>query len=368
MSYGAFEIAGATANMAVNASLDKKNRQFVNEQNELNRQFAHNEASLAWQRQLEMTDKVNAWNSYSNQRKLLQSAGYNPNALFNSSSTLSASNGGSTAPQASTPSTFNYPAFRLDPISFSDIALKMSQAKNIDADTLKKNQETYGQELQNSFQEIANGIYKDYGRFEKELDLDVKDSQRAFNDANRILVGTQQSLNLDELVSMRPREAYKLVTESVANQSQDLLNKAVAAKTDEERDMLVKNYILASFVASATYAKSMSEARWNNLQSDLWEPDKRTWSPKGVLFRSAFVDSNQKYFDYKLDVQRNKDFYDVWRESVWSALRANQLYNDNIRSLIDSNTWFRINLGISKIPWFNGGSNLIQPNGLIPYP
>lgn len=356
--------AAGMASMAVNAKLDKKNREFVAQQNELNRQFNHDEAILAHGRQIEIMDKQNEWNSYSNQRKLLQSAGYNPNALFNSASTLSASSGASGGAQANTPNVGYPQRLQFDPMTFSNILLNMSQAKNLDADTNKKNSETVGQTLMNDYQEVANSIYKDYGRLQAEYNLNKTDSERALNDGHRILMHVQTLLNYDELYNMRPKEASNFIADSVMKESQTLLNRAAAAKTDQERDLLVKQYIWATRVAASTIALNYANASYARTQANLWTPDWNVNSPKGIMFRKAFNDYKNSRVDYEMNRLEYRyrssvfnDLYDSWKNSVFFELEAKNLYNSKVKQYLDK---FELNsfggalmqgLSLGKIPY-----------------
>ncbi len=302
-------------------------------ENSLNRQFAHNEANLSHKRMLEIMDKENSWNTYANQRRLLEEAGYNPNALFNSSSTLSASSGASGGAQASSPPV-GYPrAWQMDPqllSVFSDINLKNAQAKNLDADARLKGSQTSGQDLQNIYQDMLNGVYKQYGKLQAEYDLNNKDADTALKDSARLLNGVEQSLKLDELVNMRPKQAAQIISQTVLNQSSDLLNKAVAAKTDKEREYLVKNYLLQSKLVAATCANYYAQAYWTRTQANLWQPDLNPRSDKGLMYRINAVQGNTSAFQLSRMKSTYRDVYDSWRESTINALKANGLYNSRI--------------------------------------
>ncbi len=299
-------------------------------ENALNRTFAHNEANLSHKRMLEIMDKENSWNSYSNQRRLLEEAGYNPNALFNSSSTLSASSGASGGAQASSPPV-GYPrAWQMDPqllSVFSDVNLKNAQAKNLDADSRLKGSQTSGQELQNIYQDMLNGVYKQYGKLQAEYDLNNKDADTALKDSARLLNSVEQSLKLDELVNMRPKEAARIVSQTVLNQSSDLLNKAVAAKTDTEREYLVKKYILETQIVAATCANYYANVYWTRTQANLWQPDLNPRSDKGLMYRINAVQGNTSAFQLSRMKSTYRDLYNDWKTSVRFALEAQDLYN-----------------------------------------
>lgn len=356
-------IGGALVGGLFGKSENDSNNEAIAAENEKNRQFSHDEAILAHNRQLEIMDKQNAWNSYSNQRKLLQSAGYNPNALFNSASTLSASSGASGGTQASSSSVGFPSAYRIDPGVLSDAVLKFAQAENVKANTAKTNSETQGQSLMNDYQEMANSVYRDYGRLQAEYNLNKTDADRALSDAQRLLVGTQSSLNYDELYNMRPKEAANFISDTIMKESQTLLNKAAAAKTDEERELLVKQYILATRVAASTIAlnyanatQARANANYMQTQADLWTPDWNVNSPKGIMFRKSFNDYKNSRVDYqmnRLDYRYRSsvfhDLYNSWRDGVSAALRSNELSSQRISQMLNSD-FYPLYRAVESVP------------------
>lgn len=374
-------IGGALVGGLFGKSENDSNNEAIAAENEKNRQFSHDEAILAHNRQLEIMDKQNAWNSYGNQRKLLQSAGYNPNALFNSASTLSASSGASGGAQASSPSVGFPSAYRIDPGVLSDAVLKFAQAENVKANTAKTNSETQGQSLMNDYQEMANSVYRDYGRLQAEYNLNKTDADRALSDAQRLLVGTQSSLNYDELYNMRPKEAANFISDTIMKESQTLLNKAAAAKTDEERELLVKQYILATRVAASTIAlnyanatQARANANYMQTQADLWTPDWNVNSPKGIMFRKSFNDYKNSRVDYqmnRLDYRYRSsvfhDLYNSWRDSVSAALRSNELSSQRISQMLNSD-FYPLYRAVESVPLM--GLRLTPPStptSILPY-
>lgn len=315
-----------------NFILGQNNNQKISEENTKNRMFSYNMyqdqkwTQDKWRRE----DKF--WNSYKNQRRLLEEAGYNPNALFNSASTLSASNGSASAPSGSTPST-GYPTaprFDIDPgliNVMADAKLKESQAKNIDANTSKTESETIGQDLQNSYQRVVNSIYEKYGERDFELDMDLKDSQRALNDGQRLATHVVQMLGTDELFNIRPKEAAKLVADASSSEASARLSDALAAKTDTEREYIAKDYILRSFVAAATVADLYSQKQFRDTQNTLWQPE-------GILYEGAYNENLRKKFEYDSKKQFFDDTYKHWKNSVLFELEAKDLYNISVKKFM----------------------------------
>ena len=105
-------LGGAASNAMNNAAIARENRR--------NRDFAHNEAILSHERQMQLQADQNNWNSPANQRRLLKEGGYNPNALFDGGAT-SISSGSVSGAQASNPSTFA-PQSIMDPSSIAHLS------------------------------------------------------------------------------------------------------------------------------------------------------------------------------------------------------------------------------------------------------
>lgn len=363
-------IVGPVVSAVTGAIANDANNKAIKEENAKQRQFSHDEAILAHNRQLEIMDKQNAWNSYSNQRKLLQSAGYNPNALFNSASTLSASSGASGGAQASSPSVGFPSAYRIDPGVLSDAVLKMAQAKNIDADTKnidadteKKELETKGQDLQNSYQKVVNKFLESNIK----LDMDKKDAERALIDAQRLATHTSQMLDFDELHNLRPNQVAKTISEINASNASALLSKAQAAKTDTERDYIVKDYILRTYIAVATVADLYSQKQFRDTQNALWQPG-------GVLYQGASNENLLKKFEYDSKKQFFDDTYKHWKNSVLFELDAKDLYNIKVKKYMDK---FELNsfggiliqsLSLGRIPYnYRNPGAPVSPTINFPY-
>lgn len=317
-----------------NFVLGQNNNQKISEENAKNRMFSYNMYQDQKWTQDKWRREDKAWNSYKNQRRLLEEAGYNPNALFNSASTLSASNGSASAPSGSTPST-GYPTaprFDIDPgliNVMADAKLKESQAKNIDANTSKTESETIGQDLQNSYQRVVNSIYEKYGEQDFKLDMDLKDSQRALNDGQRSATHVVQMLGTDELFNMRPKEAAKLISETSASEASARLSDAQSAKTDTEREYIAKDYILRSFIATATVADLYSQKQFRDTQNALWLPE-------GVLYQGAFTENKRKEFELEAKHHFYDNLYYDWADAVKESLIAQKVYNRKVAAYFEN--------------------------------
>lgn len=346
----------------------KSNNDDISFENAKNRQYDWTKfkTSIDYQDKWRKEDKD--WNSYANQRKLLQSAGYNPNALFNSASMLSTSNGSASAPSGGAPSV-GYPSpsrFQLDPgliNVMADAKLKDKQADNIEADTKKKETETKGQDLQNSYQKVVNKFLESNIK----LDMDKKDADRALADAQRLAVHTSQMLDSDELYNLRPVQVAKTIAETNASNASALLSNAQSAKTDTEREYIVKDYILRTYIATATVADLYSQKQFRDTQNTLWQPE-------GVLYQGAYNENLRKKFEYDSKKQFFDDTYKHWKNSVLFELDAKDLYNIRVKKYMDK---FEINsfggiliqgLSLGKIPYnYRNPGAPISPTINFPY-
>lgn len=111
-------------------------------ENRRQREFAHNEAELQFQRQQQLINQQNEYNSFSNQRKLMEEAGYNPNQFVGNNAGTAISQGGS-AQGAATPGVmpmqspqFNFARDIADlKAVYSQTALNNAQASKLIAET-----------------------------------------------------------------------------------------------------------------------------------------------------------------------------------------------------------------------------------------
>lgn len=344
----------------------KSNNDDISWENAKNRQYDWTkfQTSIGYQDKWRKEDKD--WNSYANQRRLLADAGYNPNALFNSASMLSTSNGSASAPSGGAPSV-GYPSpsrFQLDPgliNVMADAKLKDKQADNIEVDTEKKKSETKGQNLQNTYQETVNK-YQDANI---DLDMNERDSRRALNDAQRLAVHTQQMLDFDELYNMRPKEAAKVVAETVVAYANASLADVQSAKTAFDKELAAKRFILETSVASATISNLYAQASFTRTQDDLWQPN-------GVLYETALTEKKRKQLEYGAREKYITECYDSWLSSAKSSLVASGMSNDEVSRLLSGKNWFSrfrrsVLQGLAVLPGSSTGS-LLTPTSLPSLP
>lgn len=137
---GVSTMIGTGASIGGTVATNKKSIAYAEKENILQRQFAEHQAAVAYQRQLEMWNKENAYNTPSAQMARYIEAGLNPNLIYNNGQVPSpvpavapVGNTTSHVPQLSNP---------LSPENLSFARLTDAQIKNIEADTEKKEADT----------------------------------------------------------------------------------------------------------------------------------------------------------------------------------------------------------------------------------
>ena len=238
-------------------------RKWVSQENALNRQFQHDEAELAYNRNEATRLDQNKWNSEPEQVKRLKQAGINPyNALSGLSGSSVTSSGNTASAGNASGSQMSYQ--RANNV---EIAQGLAQAGLIAAQTRKLNKEadnlganTKGQELTNAFLQMQNDIFKDYGRAEALIRLNKLDAERGFTDAQAQYTRILTKIGEFDLNKMKPQQYKNLFAEEVATWMKAKLDEASALKTDAERDLAYRRINWELSVMASIYAKNMASA------------------------------------------------------------------------------------------------------------
>lgn len=154
LSKAGLGLLDSVSNLAVGGVQTNRQRRLMQHQFELNEQAANN----AYARQLDFWKKNNQYNSFSNQKQLMQSAGLNP-ALMYSDGTSGALAGQVSVPEGNGASGGSAQGVR--GTDFLNAALVAAQIRNIDAntrktegDTLDPDETVRGQALSNNIKEL----------------------------------------------------------------------------------------------------------------------------------------------------------------------------------------------------------------------
>lgn len=138
--------------------LNRKNRAWQEKMAERQQEWNQQAADQAWQRQLEFYDKSNAYDAPDAVKKRYEDAGINPYAAFGTAGSYSPSQG---LPNVDATQSSSLPHINPQGFTFQnplDSALKLAQARNIEADTIKKQGETVEPGLNSEALRLSNSL------------------------------------------------------------------------------------------------------------------------------------------------------------------------------------------------------------------
>lgn len=220
---------GAIGQHLLNNRAAKKSAQYTARANmDLARQgfeYDKSQADLAYQRQMEMWDKQNAYNSPEAQMARFSKAGLNPNLIYGQGSpgNTASSSPQYHAPRFSTPST----QYRFTPASipdmlsmYQDFQLKKAQIENVQASTANTQQRTSNESLRSIILGVQGessrfGLERSRGLYPSELERASQSIQKGALDLRRgeFDLSKQQSLlpyQTDALALQNKRSAAGL--------------------------------------------------------------------------------------------------------------------------------------------------------------
>lgn len=275
---------------AITGAISQNHANKVNQrENQKDRDFQHREAELSFQRQKQLIDEQNQYNSFANQRKLAEQAGLNPNRIFDQGGAGIATSSSSTNPSQAS----GMPGRSVSPVlSAQDIQSASAAALNFaNAKLAGKQEEAVGAQigytteatkqvlLQNISQDLQNQIFKEFGRYEKILDLKQKDAQVAFTDAQTDLTKINKALSKYNLDNIIPLAQKNLTVDAVLKETSARLNEVFIAKTEQDRKLALGKYnaeiqlIFASIARErATAYNQRMQGRQAGIMGDLYTP------------------------------------------------------------------------------------------------
>lgn len=270
-----FGMIGSAFSSIVGAASQNHANKVNARENQKDRDFQHNEAELSFQRQKQLIDEQNQYNSFSNQRRLAEQAGLNPYRLFGdggSASGIATSSGSTDAPQASgvTGRSFQPVLSAQDIQASSAAALNFAQAKLTNHQMGLTDANTRLVQMEGSMQALQNKVFEKYGEYEKILGLKESDARAAFTDAQTSLTKINEKLSKYNLEEMLPEQVSNIVADTILKTSQSFLNDSIRFKTDQDREQAFKSFnlqmsLLASSIA-LNYASSYNQ-RMQGFQS-----------------------------------------------------------------------------------------------------
>lgn len=263
-------------------------------ENDRQRTFAHNEAILAHNRQMNAFREQNEYNSPLNQANLLKEAGFNPASLLGSSgATVGRSSQSPPTAQASAPSVGSYRPL-LDPqmiVALSQASLNDAQAQKTKAETGYVNEQKIGQSISNSLDEIRLGLEKQFANTRYQLELQKLDWNIAKASAETSLLKINRELGFDELVHMRPLEAMNYVADTTVKSTQSLVNQALHAKTEQDRKNSIEQLFATLNLTGSQIALNYANADATKVNADNWR------SGSGVLWHISNKDKWLRHYD-----------------------------------------------------------------------
>ena len=324
----------AGANVAAVNATNKANIMINRENN----QFNHDENTLAYNRQRQLINEQNDYNSFANQRSLMEQAGYNPNNLVGGTAGTAVSSSSTNVGAASAAPSHGMIAPDLSALgNIANIGLTTAQTALLNAQAKKVDSETAGQDLQNSYQDMQNALYKLYGEKQIVAGLNLQDAQAALFDNQRYVQKTIAALNEYDLQSMRPAQLGYVTAQSATELLKQTLIKAQEAKTDAERTSILRTLPAQLALLSAQTFAATQQGRYNSNQADLISGPQKIGSsffgliPKysngGPLYQHYTLENNnlrQQYrglgFDNMLKAQQY-DYLDEYNSAFLENMR-----------------------------------------------
>lgn len=321
---------------AITGAVSQNHANKVNQrENQKDRDFQHNEAELSFQRQKQLIDQQNQYNSYSNQRKLAEQAGLNPNRIFDQGASGIATSSSSTdSPQAS-----GMPGRSVSPVlsaqdiqsasaaalNFANAALANKQEEAVGAQIGYTSEATKQIRLQNISQDLQNEIFKEFGRYEKILGLKQKDAQVAFTDAQTDLTKVNKSLSKYNLDNILPAQQANLTVDTVLKDTNARLNEVLTAKTDQDRKLALGKYnaevqlIFASIARErATAYNQRMQGRQAGIMGNLYTPGSPGYQLMHNNAAAASWDSHINKYRYLSE----RDIYDGLMDRYISSMQS----------------------------------------------
>ena len=198
---GGLSAAGSLASGIMSAVRGKKDRESYEQQQHLNRVFENEQASKAYQRQVEFWKMQNEYNSPAEQMARLRAAGLNPDLAISGNVQNSAGGLSSVAKGSGTGSSYappvDYSAFANAAQAAAATIRSVAEAENIEADTR-------GKELDNALKAPKAEKAQEFA------DWELKNVERDYH-----VKGSEQSRNISAANASDMQAAYFRTMESV---------------------------------------------------------------------------------------------------------------------------------------------------------
>lgn len=331
---------------------NKSNNDAIAAENEKNRQWQAEQATIAFNRQRQLTKEQNEWNSYKNQRKLMEQAGYNPNLMVSGTAGVAQSNSSTNAPQANTPVT-GMPSSVMSPEVINTLAsarLMESEAKKNDKESQLIGSQDAGQKAQNVITRFQADMKLKFGEKWERYGLTEKQANIFLLNQQGDLIGTQDDLARYDFTNMRPRQLQNVIADTLSKNTQSYLNEALAANTRQEILLNLGRYFMSVELNSAMIRDYIASSREHNANAamnevggplyDYWrsEADVKGFDAKEreAFYNNVFpitnefdraVAENNLYWQLKRLPKEDADFWD-------DIIRYGLNYKDGVEGLL----------------------------------
>lgn len=300
----------ATTNRT-NKQLAAEDRDFQQQMNERNNQFAHDEAELAFGRELEKMNLENEYNSPSAQMARYRAAGLNPSVMMSGQSAMAGSSP-SSAPQAS-PSSSGVATHLPNQIPLTNIPSEMikgisdlAHAKQAISESTKSNAE-------------ASRINKMLNLESRKMESEIR-AQEMKNTLDTIFAGKRMSLDMQSLQA----DIYKRTNEALLLAQEGKESEARTA-TEKIKTLLTSKQLRLSELDVETYSTRMS-AEINRLRAQANEANASAESSRASAEESRARTRTEDELrqlrhdllskDIKVQEYTGKKLFEEWAQAV----------------------------------------------------
>lgn len=305
-------------------------RKWASQENALNRQFQHDEAELAYNRNEATRLDQNQWNSEPEQVKRLKQAGINPYNVLSGLSGSSVTSAGNTASAGNAHgSSLSYQ--RADNLSWiqgiAQAGLVAAQTRNLDANTKKIESDTKGQDLNNDYQAMYNEIFKDYGRVEALTRLNKLDAERSWTDAQSEFTRIQSKIGQFDLDRTKPQQYANMVAEEAATYARKRLDEINAMKSDTERQIALRKLDFELALIGSMTAANSATAYNQRMQGNYAVSAAGAQNELGALYKSEAGNNRLNSHLIKARVDFGTSIYNDYKHEMNSII-GNKLHLD----------------------------------------
>lgn len=352
---GGFSILGSAFNAIGQLAANNANKR----ENARNRQFSMQEAEKAYQRERTLIREQNEYNSPVAIRQRMEEAGLNPFVTDASSYQSSTS---TNAPQATPTGSNSYSPVQIDPMTLANIKLAQAETNKTNAEADSIDEATRGQSLQNTWQEMQNEVYKEFGKISQQLDISHKELTNVLSSVSVDLQNLDVKLKEFDLNTMKPKEAALLVARTQVEQTSKELNEILKTKHGFDMYMSLQEFGLRQALANSTIRLNNSQISLNKSVTDLNDVNYLT-AYEQYRNEKYKADYNQRLGDevYGTYIEALKNQYILYLKHTNWMLDNQSSSNQFIRGLLHS-----LDVGGKILPGFSGTGLFDAPTSPFP--